>query len=144
MEAEDKVKNELLDLLENYAQSYRDKNLEGILKLFIEDDDLVVIGTGYDEWVNGKNELHAGFSRDIDQADSVNVKFRNVTISAAGEVAWISCHMNMEAVVNSQEIFLPGRLSVVLEKRNGKWLFAHLHYSLPAAEQEEGKSWPEI
>lgn len=144
MEAEDQVKNEIIGLLENYAQAYKDKDLEGIMRLFVEDDDLVVIGTGYDEWVNGKSELRSGFERDMGQADSVNVKFRNILISAAGNVTWLSGHMNMEAIVEGQEIFLPGRLSAVLEKRNNKWLFTHLHYSLPAAEQEEGKAWPEM
>jgi ketosteroid isomerase-like protein len=144
MEAEDKVKNEVMEVLDNYAKAYRDKNLQGILELFIDDDDLVVIGTGYDEWITGKIGLSSGFSRDMEQADSINVNFRNITISAAGNVSWLSGHMNMGAVVNSQEIFLPGRLSAVLEKRNDKWLFAHLHYSLPAAEQEEGEAWPEV
>jgi hypothetical protein len=51
--------------------------------------------------------------------------------------------MNMEAHVNGQEIYLPGRLSAVVEEKNNKWLFAHLHYSLPAMDQEEGKAYPE-
>ncbi len=144
MEADDKLKHQILELLDNYAQVYGNKDLEGILKLFTEDDDLVVIGTGYDEWINGKSELRSGFSRDLEQVESIGVKFRNITISSAGEVAWLSCHMNMDALIDGQELFLPGRLSAVLEKRNDKWLFAHLHYSLPAAEQEEGKAWPEI
>lgn len=143
MEAEVKVKNELRELLDKYVQAYRDKDLKRILDLFIDDEDLVAIGTGYDEWVNGKDELHSGFKRDMEQADSIDVKFRNLTFSASGDVAWISGHMNMEAIVNSNDIFLPGRFSAVTLKRNGKWLFAHLHYSLPSAEQEEGKAWPE-
>ena len=144
MEAEDQVKKEITELLDNYAHAYRNKDLEGLLQLFIEDDDLVAIGTGYDEWVNGKSELRSALNRDIEQVESVDVKFRNMTISALGNVAWVSGHMNMDAKVDGQEIFLPGRLSAVLEKRNEKWFLAHLHYSLPSSEQEEGKAWPEI
>ena len=144
MEANETVKREITELLDAYAQSYQDKDLDGILQLFVEDDDLVAIGTGYDEWVNGKNELRSGLSRDIEQAERVEVKFRNLTFSAAGDVAWAAGHMNMDALVNGQEIFIPGRLSAVFEKRNGKWLISHLHYSVPATEQEEGKAWPDM
>ncbi len=144
MEANQDVRNAVLELLDNYSQAYQDKDLDGMLKLFIPDDDLVVIGTGFDEWVKGIEELKSGFERDMDQAEEISVKFRNITISACGNVAWISGHMNMDANVCGDDIYLPGRLSAVVEERDGRWLFAHLHYSLPAAEQEEGKAWPEI
>jgi uncharacterized protein (TIGR02246 family) len=144
MEANEDVKNAVNELLEKYSQAYQEKDLDGVLKLFVPDDDLVVIGTGFDEWVKGIDELRSGFERDMDQADEISVKFRNITISTRGNVAWISGHMNMAAKVADEDIYLPGRLSAVVEERNGKWLFTHLHYSLPAAEQEEGKAWPEI
>lgn len=142
MEADNTVPKAVFELLDDYAQAYSNKDLDGMLKLFIEDDDLVVIGTGFDEWVKGSAELRSGFRRDMEQADDIKVKFRDVTISAKGKVAWLSGHMNMEAVIKGQATYLPGRLSAVVENRNGKWLFAHLHYSTPAEDQEEGKAWP--
>jgi len=143
MKADSKVQEAVFDLLDKYAQAYKDKDLEGMLKLFIPDDDLVVIGTGFDEWIKGSEELRSGFERDLAQADDIIVKFRGLTVSAAGEVAWISGHMNMEAMVNDRDVYLPGRLTAVALERNGEWLLAHLHYSLPAADQEEGKAWPD-
>ncbi|MCC7550641.1 MAG: nuclear transport factor 2 family protein [Methanobacterium sp.] len=143
MKANSKVQEAVSELLDDYAQAYRDKDLDGMLKLFIPDDDLVVIGSGFDEWIKGSEELRSGFERDMAQADDIRVKFRDITVSAAGAVAWISGHMNMEAMVKGRDVYLPGRLSAVVEEREGKWLFAHLHYSLPASDQEEGKAWPE-
>lgn len=143
MEANEQVKNAVFKLLEKYSQGYQDKDIEGMLKLFVPEDDLVVIGTGFDEWIKGSEELRCGFERDLEQATRIRVKYRDVTISASGQVAWLSCHMNMEAHVNGQEIYLPGRLSAVVEEKNNEWLFAHLHYSLPAMDQEEGKAYPE-
>jgi ketosteroid isomerase-like protein len=143
MEANNNVQEAIISLLNKYGQAYSDKDIEGMLKLFIPDDDLVVIGTGFDEWIKGSEELQSGFKRDMNQADTINVKFRNLTISNNGKVAWLSCHMNMEATVDGKDIYLPGRLSAVFEERNGEWLFAHAHYSLPAEDQEEGKAWPE-
>ncbi|NMO09416.1 nuclear transport factor 2 family protein [Methanobacterium subterraneum] len=141
---DDKIQKAVRRLLEEYSQAYQNKDVEGILELFVDSDDLVVIGTGDDEWVNGINELKSGFERDMDQADTINVKFRDISISSSSNVAWLSSHMNMEATVEGQEIYLPGRLTAVVLEKNGKWLFANLHYSLPSDLQEEGKAWPEI
>jgi ketosteroid isomerase-like protein len=143
MEANEEVKEAVNDLLGRYVQAYWDKDLEGMMKLFIQDEGLVVIGTGDDEWIQGTAELKDGFQRDMDQANDIKVKFRDVSISAAGSVAWASTHMSMEAVVDGQQVFLSGRLSAVMEERGGKWFFTHLHYSLPATEQEKGDSWPD-
>lgn len=141
---DDTIQKAICNLLEEYSQAYHDKDIERILKLFVDSEELVVIGTGDDEWVNGINELKSGFERDMDQADSINVKFRDISISSSGNVAWISGHMNMEATVGGQDIYLPGRLTAVVLNKNEKWLFANLHYSLPCDLQEEGKAWPDI
>lgn len=141
---DDTIQKAICNLLEEYSQAYHDKDIERILKLFVDSEELVVIGTGDDEWVNGINELKSGFERDFDQADSINVKFRDISISSSGNVAWISGHMNMEATVGGQDIYLPGRLTAVVLNKNEKWLFANLHYSLPCDLQEEGKAWPDI
>lgn len=141
---DDKIQKAVRRLLEEYSQAYQNKDVEGILELFIDSDDLVVIGTGDDEWVNGINELKSGFERDMGQADNINVKFRDISISSSSNVAWLSSHMNMEATVKGQEIYIPGRLTAVVLEKNGKWLFANLHYSLPSDLQEEGKAWPDI
>ncbi|MDY9924007.1 nuclear transport factor 2 family protein [Methanobacterium sp.] len=141
---EDNVQKAIFSLLEKYAKAYQNKDLDGILKLFEDRADLVVIGTGYDEWIKGYENLQYGFERDFKQADNINVKFRNVTISSTDNVAWISAHMNVDARADGQDIYLPGRLSAVILKINEKWLFTQLHYSLPASEQEEGKAWPDI
>jgi ketosteroid isomerase-like protein len=138
------VQKAVFDLLEKYAKAYLDKDLDGILKLFTDREDLVLIGTGYDEWIKGYENLQSGLERDFKQADNINIKFKNVTISSADNVAWLSAHMNMEAQVEGQDVYLPGRLSAVVLKIDEKWLFTQLHYSLPASEQEEGKAWPDM
>lgn len=141
---DDKIRKAVCNLLEEYSQAYHDKNIERMLELFVDSDPLVVIGTGDDEWVNSISELKSGFERDMEQADNINVKFRDIFISHSGNVAWLSGHMNMEATVGGQDIYLPGRLTAVVLEKNGKWLFANLHYSLPCDLQEEGKAWPDI
>jgi ketosteroid isomerase-like protein len=143
MEDDVNVQKAVLSLLEKYTQAYHQKDLDGILKLFIDSADMVIIGTGYDEWIKGYENLRSGFERDFKQADAIHVKLRDVNISSTGKVAWLSAHMTMDARVDGREIYLPGRLTAVVVKIGDQWLFTQLHYSLPAVEQEEGKAWPD-
>ncbi|MGV8143036.1 MAG: nuclear transport factor 2 family protein [Methanothermobacter sp.] len=141
MEASKEIVSAVHEILKNMAQAYLDKDLKGMMQLYVPDPDLVVIGAGRDEWVKGPGELKIGYNRDMTQADKIEVDFEDVTVSSSGNVAWVSARMAMDVNVENNEITIFGRLSMVLEKREDKWLIAHLHFSVPD-EQEEGKSYP--
>jgi len=143
MESNEELNKEILNILDKYAECYLNKNLDGLMSLFVSDPDLVAIGTGADEWVKGPNQLKAGFKRDFSQADNIRLFFENLTISAAGKVSWVSGATTMQAMIHGEEIIVPGRVSLVLVENEKVWLIKHLHYSVPSENQEEGSSWPE-
>ena len=111
MGANAKVKNEILNMLDRYAECYLNKDLDGLMSLFVSDPDLVAIGSGVDEWVKGPDELKTGFIRDFSQANDIRMVFDNLTISAVGKVAWVSGSMTMEAIVGGVDQILHGRIS---------------------------------
>lgn len=143
MKCTENTESEVRGMLNKYTQAYADKDIDGMMSLFLNDPDIVAIGTGTDEWVHGSNELKKGFERDFNQADNIQVKFEKITIQGSDNAAWLSALMTMCATVSGNEVLLSGRMSMVLEKTGDKWLFTHLHFSLPAGEQEEGHSFPE-
>lgn len=143
MKADAKTSQEIEDVLKRYAQGYAKKDVGTLMEIMAPDEDLIFIGTGKDEWVQGSTELKKGFERDLSQAESIKVDFGDLPISAAGNVAWTSTMMTMHAEINGEILVLEGRLSVVFEKRENKWLIVQLHFSIPATEQEEGQSFPQ-
>ncbi len=142
MEANNEINKEILNILDKYSECYLNKNLDGLMSLFVSDPDLVAIGTGADEWVNGPDQLKDGFKRDFSQANDIRLFFENLSISAAGKVAWVSGATTMQAMVNGEDVIIPGRITMVLEEKEKEWLVTHLHYSVAAEWQEKGKSWP--
>lgn len=143
MRADKNTESEILDMLNKYAKAYEDEDIEAMMSLFVDDSDFVAIGTGKDEWIEGHDQLKKGFKRDFSQAKNIDIGFENVTVSNAGNVSWLSSLMTMNAEVEGEEVLLCGRVTLILEKRENKWLFTHLHFSLPAIEQEEGYSFPD-
>ena len=61
----------------------------------------------------------------------------------AALAAWAATDATFKAQVGEEELTLEGRLTLVLENRGGKWLIVQGHFSLPAAAQAEGESFPE-
>ena len=142
MEGDSEVKKEIHNILDKYSEYYQNKDLDGLMSLFVSDPDLVAIGTGRDEWVYGSDQLKAAFKRDLSQGNEIHLVFDNLTISVAGKVAWVSGVMTMDAMVDGEEIILTGRVTMVLEEKDKGWLFTHSHYSVPAEKQDKGESWP--
>ncbi len=135
MKADEKTQSEIMEVLNEYAKAYLDKDIESMMSLFVDNSDFVAIGTGKDEWINGHKQLEKGFRRDFSQTDNIEIVFEKVTISNNGRISWLSAIMIINAEISGEEVILSGRLSMVLEKREDQWLITHIHFSLPAMEQ---------
>jgi ketosteroid isomerase-like protein len=143
MEANAEVKKEILKIIDKYAECYLNKDLNGLMNLFVSDPDFVAFGTGKEEWIKGCEQLKASFKRDFSEADDIKLFFDNIIISISGKVAWVSATLCMHALVNGVDVILPGRISMVLKQEDKKWLFTHVHFSVPAEKPEERQPWNE-
>jgi ketosteroid isomerase-like protein len=56
-------------------------------------------------------------------------------------VAWAAGRATGQARVEGQDVTMTGRFTAVLEQRGDRWLLVQTHFSLPAAEQAEGRSF---
>jgi ketosteroid isomerase-like protein len=56
-------------------------------------------------------------------------------------VAWVAGRARVQALVDGQDVALAGRFAAVLEQSGDRWLLVQTHFSLPAAEQAEGRSF---
>jgi ketosteroid isomerase-like protein len=127
--------------LSQWADAYTVRNLDQALSLIAPDDDVVGIGTGQDEWRVGAEEFKVQLERDFSQAEALSVEYEPVVVSEAGSVAWVAGRAGVQARVDGQDVALAGRFTAVLEQRGDRWLLMQIHFSLPAAEQAEGRSF---
>jgi ketosteroid isomerase-like protein len=127
--------------LRQWADAYTARDLDQALALIAPDDDVVGIGTGQDEWRVGPEQFKAQIERDFSQAEVLSVDYEPLVVSEAGSVAWVAGRASVQARVEGQDLDLDGRFTAVLEHRNQQWLLVQTHFSLPAAEQAEGRSF---
>jgi ketosteroid isomerase-like protein len=145
MNANKKTEADVRAVLERMLDAYRTKDLDGVMSCYAPDPDLVSIGTGRDEKTLGPGPLRRQYERDFAQSESVAMTFDwlSVSANAAGSVAWVASDATVHAKVRGEEMTFQGRLTGVLENRKGTWLIVQVHFSLPAAEQPAGESFPE-
>ena len=127
--------------LQQWKDAYTQRNLDRALAVIAPDDDVVGIGTGLDEWRVGQQQFKAQVERDFAQSEALSLDYEPLVVSEAGPVAWVAGRATVRARVDGQDLTLTGRFTAVLEQRDGRWLLVQTHFSLPAAEQAEGRSF---
>ena len=127
--------------LQQWKDAYIQRNLDSALAVIAPDEDVVGIGTGPDEWRVGPEQFRAQIERDFAQSEALSVDYEPLVVSEADPVAWVAGRASVQARVDGQDLTLTGRFTAVLEQRDGKWLLMQTHFSLPAAEQAEGRSF---
>ncbi|OPY74595.1 MAG: hypothetical protein A4E63_00675 [Syntrophorhabdus sp. PtaU1.Bin050] len=139
MKADAKAEREIMDTLGAFTRAYRDRNLDRMLGLFAPDPDVVFYGNGEDEKSIGLSGIKEQAEHDWSQSAAVSLQTKWVSVSMAGQVAWLAADLEILAEGGGVEMSLPARLTAVLERRGEKWFFMQLHVSLPTREEGENK-----
>jgi uncharacterized protein (TIGR02246 family) len=127
--------------LRRMTDAYARRDLNAFLVGFSTDADVMIYGTGADERRIGTEQIRAQVTRDWDQSESATMSFDTTLVSAAGAVAWAAIDGAFKFRIGGKDMAMPARATFVLEKRDGKWLILHGHFSTPAASQEQGQSF---
>src|SRR5665648_47085 len=141
MKANAEIEAGVMATLNKFSKTYEQRDMEGVLSVLIPNSDVIVIGTGQDEKRIGIDAVRLQLERDLSQTDVVSMEILQHMISAAGKVAWMTADIVVRAMAGGQEIYLPTRLTVVLEQREKRWFIAQWHMSVPSAGQNEGESF---
>lgn len=102
------------------------------------DGDMVTFGTDAAERFVGWDALKASIDKQFSTytGTKVAVKQRDIKLAAGGTVAWASEVLDLSTRSGSEPVAIGGmRVTTVLEKRGGRWLIVHFHYSVPVAGQ---------
>jgi uncharacterized protein (TIGR02246 family) len=142
MKADSKTEAEVRAVLTRLTDSYEKRDVEGLMACFAPDPEAVMYGTGADEKRVGPAEIRMQAQRDWDQTEAISMTFNGTSISAAGPVAWAAADGVFRIRAGGQAFAMPARGTFVLEKRDGRWLIVHSHFSTPAAGQAAGDSIP--
>jgi len=142
MNADEQTVSEVTEILTHFVEAYSRRDMGSLSALLAPDPDVTFFGTGADEERVGLTEIKEQIQRDWAQSESASIDWGRLSVSAQETVAWVAAHVTLKARASGKDMIFPGRITVVMDKRDGKWLIDQWHISVPMSGQEEGHSFP--
>ena len=128
MQADAHTREEILLALGEFRAAIAQRRLEGALALFVPDTDAILIGSSLGEIVRGPLEMRTFLKRLFSSPQTVSWEWDDVSISSAGDVAWLWLEGALVLDGRSDRAY---RISGVMERRQGRWLWTLFHGSEP-------------
>jgi ketosteroid isomerase-like protein len=142
-------KRKIIDLLNRNADSYRMKDLDGIMSTYLNDSTAIALGTSRDFTGNGFENIRELFKKDLTQSwEMLTYEYKSPYIRVSGDVAWLTADLYSEVKVNIQgkefDLKMDSRLTAVCKKFQNEWKFVltnFQHFTSPeqALNKEMGK-----
>ncbi len=129
------------DTLESYAIACCAKDIKSLMKVFVDNDEISVIGTGADELCEGREQVKNLFLQNFEEATATRFEWLWSTILINKNSAVVAVSLTIHLECQGELLKIPIRWSVVCNK-NEKWLWVHRHASSAAGNQDEGKAYP--
>jgi ketosteroid isomerase-like protein len=129
MQADAQTREEVLLALAEFRAAVTERRLEGVLALFAPDADATLIGSSLGEIARGPIELRTFLKKIFSAAQTISWEWDDVSISRAGDVAWLWLEGALALDGRSDRAY---RISGVLERRQGRWLWSLFHGSEPS------------
>lgn len=128
--------------LEDYANAYCLKDIEGIMSVFDNSENISVIGTGADELCVGQKEVRNLFLRNFEEATATKFEWDWLDVRFSEKHAVVAVTLTIHLNYKGDDITVPIRWTVVLKNNNGKWVWIHRNASTANLNQDEGKAYP--
>ena len=95
-------------------------------------DDVSIVNGSWAPPILGWTNYLAVYQQQRARMQQVRMDRTNTYIKVSGTVAWACYQWDFGGVVDGQQTVSQGQTTLVLEKRNGRWIVVHNHTSLAA------------
>ena len=125
-----KIETELIEILESFCSAFADRDADAAMRLFAPDADLVVV-TSEAPLLRGPSELRSFLDRYGEGPITYSWIWDRHDVSVAGPVAWLLAEGTETAATGDGQEQHPYRMTMVIERREDRWLLVHVHGSSP-------------
>lgn len=132
----------ILATLETYAEAYCAKDLDRLMGLFVEGENVSLIGTGGDELCAGRAAIADVFARNFRDATATRFEWKWRDVAVHGSAATVAISLNIHLEIEDEKLVVPIRWTVSLIDVAGEWKWVHRHASSAAKAQQQGTAYP--
>lgn len=121
------VMAEIDQMMAAYGQAFNNKDVNAVLGFYAPD--AVLMGTGPGERYEGHEGIGEAYRQFVQSYDKQTSERTWLKIWVKGDLAWGMTMAQYTTYYKNAKSEFAVNNSVVLEKRNGKWLFVSHHFS---------------
>jgi uncharacterized protein (TIGR02246 family) len=121
---------DLTEVLDRFCSAFARRDPEAVLRLCAPDLDLVVV-TSEESMLRGPAELRRFLDRYVEGPTTYSWEWDRHDVSIAGSVAWLLAEGTETAASEDGVAHHPYRMTMVLERREDRWLVRQVHGSSP-------------
>ena len=125
-----RAETELIEVMERFCSGFAARDAEAVISLFAPDPDLVVV-TSEQAVIRGPAELRRFLDRYVDGPTTYSWEWDRCDVSTSGSVAWLLAEGTETAASEDRVERHPYRMTMVCERREGRWLLRQVHGSSP-------------
>ena len=134
-------KAEVRATMQQYATTYRNKDIAGLLAVF--SSGICGFGSGPDEVIHNHDEFIRQIRRDVSQATVNAVDFTDTQIFGERGIAWLMTKTAITFTVpDAGKQTMYGRSTMVMRNTGSRWVIEQFHFSMPYGGQNSGQSFP--
>lgn len=136
------AENAVFATLDEYAEAYCAKDVARLMDLFVEGENISLIGTGADELCSGRAEVTGIFERNFRDATAHRFEWGWKDVSIHGDAAVVAVALKIHLSAGGEDLVIPIRWTVSLVKVGDAWKWVHRNASAAAGSQDDGKAYP--
>jgi len=115
-------------MLSEYLGAWQLGDIERMHKLY--SDDVSVVNGGWTAPIMGWNSFLANYQQQRSHMQKVRLDRMNTYLKVNGTTAWTAYEWEFEALVDGAPMLARGHTTLVLVKKENRWLIAHDHTSV--------------
>ena len=108
------AESNILTTLDVYAESYCNKDLDGLMSLFDKGDDISVIGTGADELCFGRDQIEDLFKRNFAEATAEKFEWHWTKTTVREDTGVVATTLTIHLDIGGDKLTAPLRWTVSL------------------------------
>ena len=121
---------ELIEVLDQFCSGFASRDADAVLSVCALEPDLIVV-TSEEPLLRGPDELRGFLDRYVGGDTTYSWEWYRHDVSIAGSLAWLLAEGSETAASEEGVARHPYRMTMVLERRDDRWLVRQVHGSSP-------------
>ncbi len=126
-----RIKKEIETHLTSYSALYQKKDVKGIMALYSNEPDIIMLGAGKENFI-GYAAIEKAYEKELSAFDEIiSVECKTLSLLIEGDIVTLAAERYVTTFRGDESVILASGFTAVVKNILGKWFFVQTHSSSP-------------